>query len=329
MGRPPCCDKTGVKKGPWTPEEDILLVSYIQEHGPGNWKTVPTHTGLLRCSKSCRLRWTNYLRPGIKRGDFTEQEENMIIHLQALLGNRWAAIATYLPQRTDNDIKNYWNTHLKKKLGKLQPAAHVSSANSSMSRDRWERRLQEDIQTARQALSDALSSEKSILLSEPKPDVGPRKKHAQAPAYASNTENIARLLKEWNKKSPKPAGRTSKDGSSSESSISVGSLSSTTDAPNCYKSEIEGMGDLEPLLGLEPSMELSISSEVSQPRASGGTSPSPCFFQNETKPDPSVLDQMNVTLSSFEKWLFNDVADSLCGRSEFHLSEQLLEFFSS
>ncbi|XP_027349839.1 myb-related protein 306-like isoform X2 [Abrus precatorius] len=120
MGRPPCCDKEGVKKGPWTPEEDIILVSYIQEHGPGNWRAVPTKTGLSRCSKSCRLRWTNYLRPGIKRGNFTEQEEKMIIHLQDLLGNRWAAIASYLPQRTDNDIKNYWNTHLKKKLKKMQ-----------------------------------------------------------------------------------------------------------------------------------------------------------------------------------------------------------------
>lgn len=45
MGRPPCCDKEGVKKGPWTPEEDIILVSYIQEHGPGNWRAVPTNTG--------------------------------------------------------------------------------------------------------------------------------------------------------------------------------------------------------------------------------------------------------------------------------------------
>ncbi|CAI9767302.1 unnamed protein product [Fraxinus pennsylvanica] len=120
MGRPPCCDKMTVKKGPWTPEEDIILVSYIQERGPGNWRTVPSNAGLLRCSKSCRLRWTNYLRPGIKRGNFTEHEEKIIIHLQNLLGNRWAAIASYLPERTDNDIKNYWNTQLKKKLNKLQ-----------------------------------------------------------------------------------------------------------------------------------------------------------------------------------------------------------------
>ncbi|KAL6842852.1 hypothetical protein ACP4OV_027165 [Aristida adscensionis] len=121
MGRPPCCDNSvGVKKGPWTPEEDIVLVSYIQQHGPGNWRSVPENTGLMRCSKSCRLRWTNYLRPGIKRGNFTPHEEGIIIHLQALLGNKWAAIASYLPQRTDNDIKNYWNTHLKKKVKRLQ-----------------------------------------------------------------------------------------------------------------------------------------------------------------------------------------------------------------
>uniref|UniRef100_J3N920 Transcription factor MYB60 n=1 Tax=Oryza brachyantha TaxID=4533 RepID=J3N920_ORYBR len=122
MGRPPCCDNggVGVKKGPWKPEEDIILVSYIQQHGPGNWRSVPENTGLMRCSKSCRLRWTNYLRPGIKRGNFTPHEEGIIIHLQALLGNKWAAIASYLPQRTDNDIKNYWNTHLKKKVKRLQ-----------------------------------------------------------------------------------------------------------------------------------------------------------------------------------------------------------------
>ncbi|CAI9780666.1 unnamed protein product [Fraxinus pennsylvanica] len=120
MGRPPCCDKLGVKKGPWTPEEDLMLVSYVQEHGPGNWRTVPTITGLRRCSKSCRLRWANYLRPGIKRGNFTDHEERMIIQLQALLGNKWAAIASYLPERTDNDIKNNWNIHLKKKLRLLE-----------------------------------------------------------------------------------------------------------------------------------------------------------------------------------------------------------------
>ncbi|XP_062215473.1 myb-related protein 306-like [Phragmites australis] len=156
MGRPPCCDKEGVKKGPWTPEEDLILVSYVQDHGPGNWRAVPANTGLMRCSKSCRLRWTNYLRPGIRRGGFSDKEDKLIVHLQALLGNRWAAIASYLPDRTDNDIKNYWNTHLKKKL--LVPQQQQQRASPpTPSKGQWELTLQTDIDLARRALREALS----------------------------------------------------------------------------------------------------------------------------------------------------------------------------
>ncbi|XP_020276146.1 transcription factor MYB30-like isoform X1 [Asparagus officinalis] len=176
MGRPPCCDKVGIKKGPWTPEEDIILVSYIQQHGPGNWRSVPTNTGLLRCSKSCRLRWTNYLRPGIKRGNFTAHEEGMIIHLQAMLGNRWAAIASYLPQRTDNDIKNYWNTHLKKKIKMLSPSkdAYISSSDTD------------------------------IL----KPEIPEATSTTRSTTYASSTENISRLLEGWMRSSSPNANTT-------------------------------------------------------------------------------------------------------------------------
>ncbi|MCL7047023.1 hypothetical protein MKW94_025696 [Papaver nudicaule] len=126
MGRTPCCEKTGLKKGPWTPEEDQKLLAYIEEHGHGSWRALPPKAGLQRCGKSCRLRWTNYLRPDIKRGKFTAQEEQSIIQLHALLGNRWSAIATHLPKRTDNEIKNYWNTHLKKRLTKMgiDPVTH-------------------------------------------------------------------------------------------------------------------------------------------------------------------------------------------------------------
>ncbi|KAJ0237282.1 Transcription factor MYB106 [Hirschfeldia incana] len=126
MGRSPCCDKDGLKKGPWTPEEDQKLLAYIEEHGHGSWRSLPEKAGLRRCGKSCRLRWTNYLRPDIKRGKFTVQEEQTIIQLHALLGNRWSAIATHLAKRTDNEIKNYWNTHLKKRLVKMgiDPVTH-------------------------------------------------------------------------------------------------------------------------------------------------------------------------------------------------------------
>ncbi|KAK3194586.1 hypothetical protein Dsin_025896 [Dipteronia sinensis] len=116
MGRAPCCSKVGLHRGPWTPREDTLLTKYIQAHGEGHWRSLPKKAGLLRCGKSCRLRWMNYLRPDIKRGNITPDEDDLIIRLHALLGNRWSLIAGRLPGRTDNEIKNYWNTHLSKRL---------------------------------------------------------------------------------------------------------------------------------------------------------------------------------------------------------------------
>uniref|UniRef100_A0A3Q7JEH6 Uncharacterized protein n=1 Tax=Solanum lycopersicum TaxID=4081 RepID=A0A3Q7JEH6_SOLLC len=116
MGRTPCCSKVGMKKGPWSIEEDMLLTSYIHLHGEGNWRSLPMNAGLLRCSKSCRLRWVNYLRPGIKRGNFSPEEDDLIIPLYSLLGGRWSLIAGRLSGRTDNEIKNHWHTNLLKKL---------------------------------------------------------------------------------------------------------------------------------------------------------------------------------------------------------------------
>ncbi|KAA8547702.1 hypothetical protein F0562_004131 [Nyssa sinensis] len=126
MGRQPCCDKVGLKKGPWTAEEDKKLINFILTNGQCCWRAVPKLAGLLRCGKSCRLRWTNYLRPDLKRGLLSEDEEKMVIDLHAQLGNRWSKIASHLPGRTDNEIKNHWNTHIKKKLKKMgiDPLTH-------------------------------------------------------------------------------------------------------------------------------------------------------------------------------------------------------------
>nr|POE99238.1 myb-related protein 305 [Quercus suber] len=105
----------GWRKGPWTSEEDRLLIEYVRLHGEGRWNSVARLAGLKRNGKSCRLRWVNYLRPDLKRGQITPHEESIILELHARWGNRWSTIARSLPGRTDNEIKNYWRTHFKKK----------------------------------------------------------------------------------------------------------------------------------------------------------------------------------------------------------------------
>ncbi|KAK9692081.1 hypothetical protein RND81_09G239700 [Saponaria officinalis] len=126
MGRHSCCYKQKLRKGLWSPEEDEKLLRHITQFGHGCWSSVPKLAGLQRCGKSCRLRWINYLRPDLKRGAFSQEEENLIIELHAVLGNKWSQIAAQLPGRTDNEIKNLWNSCLKKKLKQrgIDPNTH-------------------------------------------------------------------------------------------------------------------------------------------------------------------------------------------------------------
>ncbi|XP_031491361.1 transcription factor MYB114-like [Nymphaea colorata] len=110
------------RRGAWSKEEDCLLRKYVEKYGEGKWHLVPQRAGLKRCRRSCRQRWLNYLSPNIKRGPFSTDEEDLIIRMQLLLGNRWSLIAGRMPGRTANGVKNYWNSYLAKRVS-AKPAA--------------------------------------------------------------------------------------------------------------------------------------------------------------------------------------------------------------
>lgn len=120
-------DSDQLRRGPWTLEEDTLLIQYISRHGEGRWNLLAKRSGLKRTGKSCRLRWLNYLKPDVKRGNLTPQEQISILELHSKWGNRWSKIAQHLPGRTDNEIKNYWRTRVQKQARHLKIDANSTA----------------------------------------------------------------------------------------------------------------------------------------------------------------------------------------------------------
>ncbi|GAB4859086.1 hypothetical protein Ancab_010552 [Ancistrocladus abbreviatus] len=141
-----------LRRGPWTVEEDLALVNYIATHGDGRWNSLARCAGLKRTGKSCRLRWLNYLRPDVRRGNITLEEQLLILELHSRWGNRWSKIAQYLPGRTDNEIKNYWRTRVQKHAKQLKCDVNSKQFKDTM-RYLWMPRLVERIQAAAAASS--------------------------------------------------------------------------------------------------------------------------------------------------------------------------------
>lgn len=153
-----------LRRGPWTVEEDVLLAGYIKAHGEGRWNELARLAGLRRTGKSCRLRWLNYLRPGVRRGDFSPQEQLLILELHFRWGNRWSRIAQELPGRTDNEVKNYWRTRVQKHAKQLRCDVDSRQFQDVM-RHLWMPRLAERIHAAARA-SATTSSASSTTSSE-------------------------------------------------------------------------------------------------------------------------------------------------------------------
>nr|URY18810.1 MYB protein [Zanthoxylum bungeanum] len=224
-----CCENDSdhdLRRGPWTLEEDTLLIHYIARHGEGRWNFLAKHSGLKRTGKSCRLRWLNYLKPDVKRGNLTPQEQISILELHSKWGNRWSKIAQHLPGRTDNEIKNYWRTRVQKQARHLKIDAN-STAFHEIIRCFWMPRLL-------QKMDGSSSLSRNSMVSD-QPFDNAFQNSASAPILLSQVPGREGLIdrQELNSSdSEHGTGTTTTSCISSSESMNISQISQFSDYPN-------------------------------------------------------------------------------------------------
>lgn len=240
-----------LRRGPWTLEEDTLLIHYIASHGEGRWNLLAKCSGLRRTGKSCRLRWLNYLKPDVKRGNLTPQEQLLILELHSKWGNRWSKIAQHLPGRTDNEIKNYWRTRVQKQARHLKIDSN-SRAFQDVIRCVWMPRLLQKIEGS--SSTSSTTSQVSIIPqslnhadSQQHSAAPPPPVVAQAPVQGplSMNETINNL--EHNEKNSSSENCTSPSICSSES-MNISQISQIPDYPTSPFQAMSNSDDYSTLL---------------------------------------------------------------------------------
>ncbi|KAL8052880.1 hypothetical protein ABFX02_05G034300 [Erythranthe guttata] len=181
-------DHEELRRGPWTLEEDNLLIQYIRSHGEGSWNSSARFAGLKRTGKSCRLRWLNYLKPDIKRGNLSLQEQLLILELHSKWGNRWSKIAQHLPGRTDNEIKNYWRTRVQKQARQLKVDSNSKKFLEAI-RMFWMPRLLEKMQQDTSSSSSSIEIQKHAAEAEAPPPFSPVSKQPTTTTTTTNNNN--------------------------------------------------------------------------------------------------------------------------------------------